>query len=59
MNLPMINVVKLLIFTRTIAPILIIAKNLIGDNLLNFCMRNLVKIAPKMHPSGIIPIRID
>ena len=59
MNLPIIKVVKLLIFTSTIAPILIIAKNLIGDNLLNFCMRNLVKIAPTMHPSGIIPIRID
>ena len=46
-------------FTRTIAPILIIAKNLIGDNLLNFSMRNLVTIDPTKHPSGIIPIRID
>ena len=59
MNLPIINDAKLLIFTSTIAPILIRAKNLIGDNLLNFFMRNLVKMAPIIHPRGIIPMSID
>jgi hypothetical protein len=59
MNLPIINDAKLLIFTRTIAPIFTKAKNFIGDNLLNFFIRNLVNIAPTIHPNGIIPMSID
>lgn len=59
MNLPIINDTKVLIFTSTMAPILTNAKNLIGVSLLYFFMRNWVRMAPMMHPSGIIPMSID
>jgi hypothetical protein len=50
---------NVVIFTNTIAPILISVKVYIGLSLRYFFIRNLVEIAPNTEPNGKTPINMD